>query len=339
MSGASIEFGIALSVQHFPDDSQPARFREHLEQVRLAREVGFRSVWASQHYLSDPYTYFQPIPTLARVAAEAGRMRLGTGVLLLPLHHPVELAEQLATLDVISEGRFVFGVGLGYRDVENTAMGQDPGDRVARLVEGLEIIERLWGGEPVSYEGRFHRLRDVRISMRPAQRPRPRLWLAANADGGVKRAARLGDAWMMNPHTSLATLERQLGLFRETRRALGRPPATEVPLIKECYVAPETATAVAEAGVFLEGKYRAYRSWEQDKALPAGESWSASFEELARDRFVVGDPARAREEIARYRERLGVTTMIFRLQWPGMDQARVLRSIRLLGEQVLPRFA
>jgi len=334
-----MNFGIGLSVQHLPEEPQAARFGEHVEQVRPARAVGFGSVWASQHFLSDPFTYFQPIPTLARVAADAGGMTLGTGVLLLPLHHPVEVAEQIATLDVIAGGRFVFGVGLGYRDVENEAMGQDPKTRVGRLVEGLEVIERLWNGEPVSYEGKHFRLRDVRISMRPLQRPRPQIWLAANADAGVKRAARLGDAWLMNPHTTLGTLERQQALFGEARRALGRPPAAETPLIKECYVAPDSATAFAEAKTFLDAKYRAYRSWEQDKALPAGESFDASFEELARDRFVIGDPPRVTDEIARYRERLGVTTMIFRLQWPGMDQAKVLRSIRLLGEKVLPHFA
>jgi alkanesulfonate monooxygenase SsuD/methylene tetrahydromethanopterin reductase-like flavin-dependent oxidoreductase (luciferase family) len=334
-----MRFGLGLSGQHLPDDSQAQRFREHVEQVRLARALGFTSVWASQHYLSDPFTYFQPIPTLARVAAEAEGMTLGTGCLLLPLHHPLEVAEQLATLDVVTEGRLVFGVGLGYRDVENRAMGQDPKTRVGRLVEGLEVIERLWNGEPVTYHGTHFHLRDVRISMRPLQRPRPAVWLAANADVGVRRAARLGDAWLMNPHTTLPTLERQQALFRDTRRELGRPPATETPLIKECYVAPATATAFAEARRYLDAKYRAYRRWEQDKALPAGESFDASFEALARDRFVLGDPTRVVEEIARYRERLGVTTLIFRLQWPGMEQAQVLRSIRLLGEKVLPRFA
>ena len=305
--------------------------------VRLASDVGFDSVWASQHYLSAPFSYFQPIPVLARVAAEAGSMSLGTGVLLLPLHHPVEIAEQIATLDVICGGRFIFGVGLGYRDVENQAMGLDPSLRVDRLVEGLEVIERLWTGEPVSYAGQCFTLKDVRISMPPLQRPRPPIWLAANADGGVRRAARLGDAWLMNPHTTLPTLQRQLTLFREARKALGKPPAAEIPLIKECYVAPDAATAVAEARPLLGPKYEAYRQWEQDKALPTGESFAPDFEALARDRFLLGDPARVTEEIVRYRDTLGVTTIIVRVQWPGMAQARVLRTIRLLGEQVFPR--
>jgi alkanesulfonate monooxygenase SsuD/methylene tetrahydromethanopterin reductase-like flavin-dependent oxidoreductase (luciferase family) len=333
-----VKFGLGLSVQHRPEEPQAVRFREHVEQVRLARAVGFSSVWASQHYLSDPFTYFQPIPTLARIAADARGMQLGTGVILLPLHHPVDVAEQLATLDVISDGRVIFGAGLGYRDVENAAFGQDPKERVGRLVEGLELVDRLWRGEAVTYEGRHFNLRGVRISMRPMQNPRPPIWLAANGDAGVKRAARLGDAWLMNPHATLATLERQLELFRSTRGEAGRPPAVETPLIKECYVAPEAATAVTEAAAFLGEKYGAYRRWEQDKALPAGESFDASFEDLARDRFILGDPVRVAEEIARYRERLGVTTMIFRLQWPGMDHEKVMRSIRLLGHKVLLKF-
>ncbi len=334
-----VKFGLALSVQHRPDESQHARWQEHLEQVRLAEAVGFDSVWASQHYLSDPFSYFQPIPVLARIAAEAPRMRLGTGVLLLPLRHPVELAEELATLDVITGGRLVVGLGLGYRDVENAAMGQEPRSRVARLEEGIAILERLWTGEPVTYAGRHYRFENVRISMPPLQRPRPPLWLAANADKGVERAAGLADAWLMNPHTTLSTLERQQALFRTRRRALGRAPATETPLIKECYVAPTTGQALDEARPFLEAKYAAYRHWEQDKALPPGETFSLDFERLAADRFVVGDPVRVTEDLARYRERLGVTLVAFRVHWPGMAQAQILRSIRLLGERVLPKLA
>jgi alkanesulfonate monooxygenase SsuD/methylene tetrahydromethanopterin reductase-like flavin-dependent oxidoreductase (luciferase family) len=189
----------------------------------------------------------------------------------------------------------------------------------------------------VSYQGTHFQLRDVRISLRPLQQPRPPIWLAANADAGVKRAARMADAWLMNPHTTLPTLERQLALFHDTRAALGRPGARAVPLIRECYVAPDAAAAFAEARPFLEGKYGAYRAWEQDKALPAGESFAHDFETLARDRFLIGDPVRVREEIARYQEHLGITDLVVRAQWPGMDPARVLRTIRLLGDEVLPR--
>jgi alkanesulfonate monooxygenase SsuD/methylene tetrahydromethanopterin reductase-like flavin-dependent oxidoreductase (luciferase family) len=273
------------------------------------------------------------------MAAEAEGMALGTGVLLLPLHQPVDFAEQLATLDVISGGRLIVGVGLGYRDAENAALGLDPRRRVGRFVEALQVVERLWSGEPVSHRGPHFTLNDVRISMPPAQRPRPPIWLAANTDPGVIRAARLGDAWLMNPHTTGAALQRQLAVFHDTRRAAGRPAAREVPLIRECCVAPTVAEALAAGGPFLDAKYGAYRSWEQDKALPDDDQWSARFDELARDRFLLGDPGRVREEIERYRAQLGITTLIVRVQWPGMAQEAVLRSIRLLGEQVLPTLA
>src|SRR5207247_6739509 len=101
--------------------------------------------------------------------------------------------------------------------------------------------------------------------------------------GGVRRAARLGDAWLLNPHATLPTLERQQVLFRSTRRELGRPAATETPLIKECYVAPDSSAAFAEAAAFLDAKYRAYRRWEQDKALHAGERCAGRFAGLTRD--------------------------------------------------------
>ncbi|OLE00500.1 MAG: hypothetical protein AUG80_02285 [Candidatus Rokubacteria bacterium 13_1_20CM_4_68_9] len=277
-----IKLGLGLSVQHPPGDSQAERFRDHVEQVRLARAVGFDLIFASQHYLSHPFTYFQPFPTLGRIAAEADGMTIGTGILLLPLHQPLDVAEQVATLDVISGGRFIFGVGLGYRDAETEAMNLNPKERVSRYVEALEVVERLWSGEPVTYEGRHFRLKDVRISLPTLQRPRPPIWMAANGDVAVRRAA-------------------------------------------------------PEAQPYLEPKYEAYRSWEQDKALPAGESFDRSFEVLARDRFLLGDPARVADELLRYRERLGITAVIVRAQWPGLPQERVLRTIRLLGERVRPR--
>ena len=329
-------FGLLLSSQSGPAEAPSDRLRGLLEQVRLARAVGFESVWASQHLLSAPDTYFQPVPLLARLAAAAEGMTLGTAVLLLPLFHPLHVAEDMANLDVITGGRFVCGLGLGYRDAENVAMGQHPRDRVGRLREGLEILKRLWSGEAVTWEGKHFRFENVRLAMLPVQRPRPRIWLAANSDVGVKRAARLADAWLINPHTTLDTLERQMVLLHDERRTAGLPPVTDIPIGKECYLADTTAAALAESRPFLEGKYRGYATWGQDKALPAGEQIDLPYEQLGRGRFLVGDVAKTIDEIAELRERLGATAIAFRVQWPGLPQENVLRTIRLLGERVLP---
>ena len=137
-----MRFGLFVSAQHPVGDDSVARVREHLEQVRLARDSGFDSVFAGQHFLSEPFQMLQPIPLLARLAREADGMRIGAGILLLPLLNPVEVAEQAATLDVLTEGRFVLGVGLGYRAEEDSAFGLGE-RRVRTFVDKLEIVRRL----------------------------------------------------------------------------------------------------------------------------------------------------------------------------------------------------
>src|SRR6266508_2853907 len=124
-----LKFGLIISKQHPPGVSMVERFREHIDQVRAARDAGFDLIVMGQHYLSTPFQEMQTLPSLARLAAEAGSMRVGATVLLLPLHNPVDVAEQVATLDVICEGRFIFGVGLGYRDEEYEAFGIRPRER------------------------------------------------------------------------------------------------------------------------------------------------------------------------------------------------------------------
>jgi alkanesulfonate monooxygenase SsuD/methylene tetrahydromethanopterin reductase-like flavin-dependent oxidoreductase (luciferase family) len=123
-------------------------------------------------------------------------------------------------------------------------------------------------------------------------------------DAAVDRAARLGDAWVINPHAKLAVLERQMGVYRQALREAGRPFPMELPIIKELYVAPDRRTALKECRPFLEAKYKAYASWGQDKALPEGDSFAHEFEELVADRFIVGDPDDVIREIKRYTELL-----------------------------------
>jgi alkanesulfonate monooxygenase SsuD/methylene tetrahydromethanopterin reductase-like flavin-dependent oxidoreductase (luciferase family) len=333
-----MQFGLIIAKQHPRGVSMVDRFREHIDQVRAARDAGFDLIVMGQHYLSTPFQELQTMPSLARLAAEAGSMRVGATVLLLPLLNPVDVAEQVATLDVICEGRFIFGAGLGYRDQEYEAFGVQGKERVARFVESLEVIRRLWTEEEVTHHGRFYHLTGARLVLKPVQRPHPPIWFAANNDAAVERSARLADAWVINPHAKLATLKPQMEVYRRALAAAGRPFPAELPIIKELYVAPDRRTALAECRPFLEAKYKAYGAWGQDKALPAGDHFDPEFDELVRDRFIIGDPDDAIRELRRHVDALGVTCFIFRVQWPGMDQAKVLRTIRLLADRVLPAF-
>ena len=136
MPASEIRAGIFLSGQHPPAVSAAAAVREHLEQVALARELGLSSVWAGQHFLSHPFQMFQSVPLLARMAAEAQGMTVGTAIVLLTLLNPVEVAENAATLAAIADGNFVLGVGFGYRAVENDAHNpRGLEDFVARLTD------------------------------------------------------------------------------------------------------------------------------------------------------------------------------------------------------------
>src|SRR5262249_24319299 len=187
------------------------------------------------------------------------------------------------------------------------------------------------GGGGVRDGGRLLRVGRVGMSLRPVQTPHPPIWFAANNDGAVERAARMADAWVINPHAKLAVLERQMALYRRALQSAGKPIPAELPIIKELYVAPDRRAAIQECRPFLEAKYKAYGSWGQDKALPEAESFDVTFEELVRDRFIIGDPDDCVRELGRYRTALGVNCVILRIQWPGMEQAKVLRTIELLA--------
>jgi alkanesulfonate monooxygenase SsuD/methylene tetrahydromethanopterin reductase-like flavin-dependent oxidoreductase (luciferase family) len=334
-----MKFGLLISKQHPAGVAMVERFREHIDQVRAARDAGFDLIAMGQHYLSTPFQEAQTLPSLARLAAEAGAMRIAATVLLLPLLNPVDVAEQVATLDVICEGRFIFGVGLGYRDEEYEAFGIEAKERVPRFLESLEVIERLWTEDEVTHRGRFFQLTGARSLLRPVQKPRPPIWFAANNDGAVERAARMADAWVVNPHAKLEVLTRQMTVYRKALAKAGKPFPAEMPIIKELYVAPDRRAAIQECRPYLETKYKAYGAWGQDKALPQGDSFDLGFEELVRDRFIIGDPDDCVREISRCADALGVNCFIFRVQWPGMEQSKVLRTIALLADRVMPKLA
>jgi alkanesulfonate monooxygenase SsuD/methylene tetrahydromethanopterin reductase-like flavin-dependent oxidoreductase (luciferase family) len=332
----TIQFGLFVTNQHPPDDSATERWRETVEQVRLARDLGFDLVLLGQHFLATEFQMLQPTVAAARLAADAGSMRIGVTIYLLPLVNPVQLAEEAASLDVITGGRFIFGIGLGYRKVEDDAFGLAPGARVSRARAHLEVITKLWAGEPVDYVSPSCTLHGATTLVRPVQKPRPPIWVAANNDRAVERAAEIGDTWIVNPHATGTTIARQLDLFRATRARLGKPVAAEIPVIRELCIGETRNEAARVTRPHLERKYQAYVAWGQHKALPGDDDMTQTFDDLARDRFIIGDPGECAAEIQRTVARTGATTLIFRLHWAGLPHEAVLRGLRLLGEKVRP---
>jgi alkanesulfonate monooxygenase SsuD/methylene tetrahydromethanopterin reductase-like flavin-dependent oxidoreductase (luciferase family) len=332
-----VRVGLILVNQHLPADSLADRWAEVLMQVRLARNLGFDLVVFCQHFLVSEFAMLQPAAAVARAAAEAGTMRVGITIYLLPLLNPVAIAEETATLDVITGGRFIFGVGLGYRDAENKAFGLAKGERVRRLRDHLRVIRQLWAGQPATLDTPYCRLDGARTGVRPVQQPGPPVWIAANNDRAVERAAELGDAWVINPHATLATVTRQLGIYRGVLDRAGKPFPAELPMSRELFVADTTARATELVRPYVEKKYEAYVAWGQHRALPADDDMTQRFDDLLRDRFILGDPARCADEINRCVAMTSANTMLFRVNFPGMPHEMVTGAMRLLAEQVRPR--
>jgi alkanesulfonate monooxygenase SsuD/methylene tetrahydromethanopterin reductase-like flavin-dependent oxidoreductase (luciferase family) len=331
-----MKLGLLINSQYVAGESMPDKIQESVEQVRAAREAGFDLICAAQHYLAAPFQMSTTMPLLARLAAEAGEMEVAATVVLVPLHNPVEMAESVATMDAICGGRFILGVGLGYREEEYTAFGVEPGQRVGRMREALEVMKLLWTEEEVEFHGRYYHVPKVKVATHPVQRPHPPIWVAANGNAPIRRAARWGYPWLINPHATVTMVAGQLEMYRKTLSEAGQP-VPSIPMMREAYVAKDRETAYIESQPYLEGKYAAYASWGQDKALPGDESFSIPYEDLARDRFLLGTADDLVSEIQRYEAELGVDYMIFRMQWPGMPHQQLLRQIEIMGRDVIPR--
>jgi alkanesulfonate monooxygenase SsuD/methylene tetrahydromethanopterin reductase-like flavin-dependent oxidoreductase (luciferase family) len=331
-----VQVGLSISglIQQPRGRDMQARLREVLEWVSWARDAGFDYITTGQHFLASPYEALQPLPLLARLAPEAGDMRL-VATILMPLHQPVELAELTASLDVITGGRLTISASRGYREVEYRSFGVRRGDVTGRMVECIECLIGLWSGVEFSYQGRHHRLERATIGILPVQRPHPPVWVAANADAAVRRAARLGLPWNINNHADYATIERQVGLYRESARESGRDGDLLLPMGRELYCGPSRERALGDAAEYLRAKYDAYAGWGQDRVLPGQTSFRTSFDELARDRFIVGSPDDCVRELQRY-ARLGVGSCHLRMNWPGMPASLSRQSLQLFAAEVLP---
>ncbi len=333
-----MQFGLMVRGQFEQGEDMNARFQELCEQVRLADELGFASITKGSHYSAYPLQDFQQLPFLARMAAEAPNLRLNAGIVLLSLHKPQDIAEQLASIDVMSGGKVIFGAGLGYREVEFKAFGSTQKERVKRFVENLEAIKRLWTEERVDMKASHFELIGAACPMKPIQKPYPPIWIAANSDPGIIRAAKLGDCWYINPHNRLDTIARQVEVYKRALDELGKPFPEELPMRREVFVAKSREEALRICKPYLEIKYKVYHQWGQDKAMPEGDNdLDLDFDELTRDRFLLGSTDEVVEQIIGLNKNLGVNHFIMSVQWPGMPQSLVLDTMRHLAEEVFPR--
>lgn len=329
-SASPMKFGIVLNQQFLPGVPLGPRMEQILDLVEAARDLGFDSVFASHHYLDSLQT-LQPLTLLARIIPVSGSMELGTGVLLTTLAHPVHVAEEVSTLDQLSGGRVILGVGAGYRAGEFAAFGVNPNTVGRRFAESVEALRALWSTEPVTHRGEFFQLEDQTIGIPPAQPGGPPIWIGAGVPATILRAARIGDAWLAAPHVKPRWAVGNLAAFRREARACGRlEQISSCPIIRETYVSTSRARAIGEAERYARDEYRHYSTFGLD-------FYATMFDDLRDKSFLWGSPDQVATGIADLAQG-GFDHLIFRMSWLGMPFSLTMNSLELLAREVLPRF-
>ena len=233
MASEKIPFGFALP-QVSP--TEPVDVEPIGRVARRAEELGFQSLWTLDQVLGGSRN-LEPVSLLSYVAAITSRVRLGTAVFVLPQHNPVQLAKELATLDVLSGGRVDAGFGIGNDNApHDAAFGIPSGRRVKRLTESLAVMRALWSERKATYEGEFFQLKDIRMEPKPVQRPGPPVWFGGRVEPALRRAVRLGDAWMGPGSSSIDDFREHVAILRQALEEQDRDPATFT-LSKRLYLA------------------------------------------------------------------------------------------------------
>ena len=312
-------------------------YREALEEVTRAEELGFDSVWMEEHHSVTNHYWPSPLPVLAGFATRTSRMVLGTDILVAPFYHPVRLAEDAAMLDVMSGGRFVLGVAIGYKPDEFALYGAELEKRGARFEEQLRIMRSLWTTDRVEFSGRYYKV-EGRLEPRPLSPQGVPVWIGGWGDLTLKRAATLADNWIPGPTADLARLLKGKAQFLENRRAAGRAePVTEWPLTRDLIIADTDARARELAETHIMVAYRKeYAGGWRHPFIDA--SIATDTDTLMANRFLIGGPDQVRAQIQTFVAEYGVTHLIFRMFFPGMPHAHILRELDLLAKEILPAF-
>lgn len=317
-----------------------AYYPEFLEEVQLGERLGFDSVWLEEHHGIRDHYWPSPLIGLAGIATRTERIFLGTDILVLPFYHPVRVAEDAAMLDIMSQGRFIFGAGIGYKPDEFALYQVQMEKRGARFEEAIQLIRLLWTEEEVNFTGRHYQVRGLKIEPRPIHHLP--MWLGGWGELSLERAAKLGDAWVPGPTADLAKLLDAQNRYSENLKRRGiKPNARSTPLTREVVIAETDVLAREMAEKHLMISYRdEYGGGKWKHPLIGSEDAAPvdQFERLSRDRFLVGSPETIISQIQHFQETFGMDHLICRLYFPGLPHTFIMNEIQLLAKEVLPAF-
>lgn len=300
-----------------------------IEQAALADELGFDHVWFTEHhFLEDGYLpAFQPLA--GAIAARTNNIRISTDIALLPLYHPIRLAEEMAILDHISNGRMELGIGMGYVPAEFKAFGVPLKNRVSMTEEGIDILRLAWADGPFSYQGKRYTLEDVDVHPKPVQMGGPPLWIAAMSTPGAMRAARFGTHLL--PQGTRAEV---LDPYRAALEADGRDPDDQrYGIIRSVYVTDNKERdwpMLRAAERFRMGVYDTFMAetpdtyaWGDPDGIPQS--------------VIIGTAEECVDKLGSFIEEFGITDIASSGLPPGVDPSFMATNLQRLAEEVLPR--
>ncbi|HCP62811.1 MAG TPA: hypothetical protein DIU14_10155 [Actinobacteria bacterium] len=341
--GMGVRVGIGLFTgQVLPgmERSFTQEYRETLDLVRLAETLGFESAWVSEHHGAGDGYLPSLLPILSAFAASTERILLGTGVMLTPFHHPLRLAEDAATVDLLSGGRLILGLGLGWREEEFRMFGLPVRERVARTVETVEILRRAWTGERFSFAGRMFSFDRVQVRPRP-ERPDGAvvpIWLGGMAEGAVRRAGRLGDGYLRTRGGNVDSMREDAAKVDAAAREAGRGELSFGQLQNVFVWQDGDAWEVVQEGA--QHHLGVYGGWAAGGDTP-GKGYLSEPPDDATLRIVT--PAGTPEEVVRRLrpmiEAFGSRHdfhLVVRLQYPGMAFETSARAMELFAAKVIP---
>lgn len=310
-----MQIGMSLTTSYAIDRDPKSLMDSLTEQVKVMADLGFASLSLGDHHVTQNQ-YFQVLPTMSHLSAYTGEMRL-IPLFLLPFYNPILLAEQLAMLDVISGGRTTVISGLGHQPEAHDAFETPQRFRVSRFTETFEIMRLLWERDEVSYSGRHYNFSEVSINPKPISRPLP-MWIGANADPAVRRAARIADAWVVSPGWTPDYIEVRLRFYRAALEEFGRSDeVSDLVVRRDLHLAHTRDIAMREAEVLFERGYRGFGEREMGESL------------------IVGNAETCIDALERLQD-MGTTHILFRCALDEPEQA--MQTISILGEQVIPHF-
>lgn len=308
-------------------------YRDTLEQIELAETLGFDDIWLSEHHFTDDGYLPSLLTYAAAVAARTERVNIGTNVLLMPFHHPIRVAEDCAVVDNISDGRFVFGPAVGYRQEEFETFGINRKHRGSITEEAIEVITKCWTEEEFDYEGRHFNFRGVRCTPKPAQKPRIPIWIGAHQGEAIRRAARLGDGLLGGGPAGRAAY---IAALAEYGKDAENPRIASAGRFLFCTREPKKAWKQLSQNAFYQMSL--YSKWFTEGGESIfGEPPKDIADLEARGVYKVGTPDEIAETIRAEHAAAPYERHFFFAIWPGVSVAMATESVKLFAEEVIPQ--